>query len=146
MYMRVLRASGGPKRTDLISAPARGAGSLGGNSYNGGITAYGANRGILVFTHTEGQSTDMYYRNNHSGNIDDLAHSAALNGEPGMSEVQTSARANFVAFSSAYTGSLAQPFGGVRGRGRGAPVTTIEDLFSPNQNVYFKHLVDGERI
>ena len=144
MYMRVFGPFGGVKRTDLISAAARGAGSLGGDSYNGGITAYAPNRGILVFTHTEGQSSDMYYRNNNSGNIDDLAHSAALNGTPGITEVQTSARANFVAFSSSYTGDLARPFSGRTPRG--VPGGLIDELFSPTQNVYFKHLIDGERI
>lgn len=149
MYMRVLGSSGGAKRTDLISAPARGAGSLGGDNFNGGITAYAPNRGILTFTNTLGDATTMYYRNNNSGNIDDLAHSAALNGEPGISEVQTSARANFIAFSSAYTGSLASPFSGIKACRRRCdlvPLPTLDSLFSPNRNIYFKHLIDGERI
>jgi hypothetical protein len=139
MYMRVLGGSGGVKETDLISASARGAGSLGGDNYNGGITAYGPNRGILVFTHTRGPSTDLYYRNNHSGNIDDLAHSAAVDSLGGINEVQTSARANFVAFSSAYSGDLSQPFGGARGG-------LLQNLFADHRHVYFKHLVDGERL
>jgi hypothetical protein len=139
MYMRVLGASGGVKATDLVSAYRRGGGSMGGDSYNGGITAYGPNRGILVFTHTGGSATDLYYRNNRSGNIDDLAHSAAVDSLGGINEVQTSARANFVAFSSAYSGDLARPFSGLRGLG-------LERLFAGHRNVYFKHLVDGERL
>jgi hypothetical protein len=144
MYMRVFGPSGGVKRTDLISAAARGAGSLGGDNYNGGITAYAPNRGILVFTNTDGESSDLYYRNNNSGNIDDLAHAAALAGTPGITEVQTSARANFVAFSSSYVGDLSRPFSGRLPRG--VPGGSIDDLFSATQNVYFKHLIDGEPV
>jgi hypothetical protein len=146
MYMRVLGGSGGPRDTDLISAPGRGAGSLGGDNYNGGITAYAPNRGILLFAHTEGESTDLYYRNNNSGNIDDLAHSAAVDSLGGINEVQTSARANFIAFSSAYSGDLSHPFGGLRGRGRGGLLPSLESLFAGHRNVYFKHLIDGERL
>lgn len=149
MYMRVLGSTGGTKRTDLISAPTRGAGSLGGDSFNGGITAYAPNRGILTFTNTQDDATTMYYRNNNSGNIDDLAHSAATGGEPGIAEVQTSARANFIAFSSAYTGSLASPFSGLRECRRRCellPTPTLDSLFSSNRNIYFKHLIDGESV
>jgi hypothetical protein len=144
MYMRVLGASGGVQETDLISAYGRGGGSMGGDNYNGGITAYGPNRGILVFSHTEGESSDLYYRNNNTGNIDDLAHSAAADSLGGINEVQTSARANFIAFSSAYGGDLARPFGGLRGRGGSLP--SLDSLFSGHRQVYFKHLVDGERL
>jgi hypothetical protein len=146
MYMRLLGGSGGPKGTDLISAYGRGGGSMGGDNYNGGITAYGPNRGILVFSHTVGESSDLYYRNNNSGNIDDLAHSAAVDALGGINEVQTSARANFVAFSSAYSGDLARPFSGLRSGGRGALLPSLVSLFSGHRNVFFKHLVDGERL
>jgi hypothetical protein len=122
VYQRLVHASGGPYDTDLISAPRRGASSLGGNSYNGGLTAYAGTRGIIVFVNDTGSASDLYYRNNHSGNIDDLAHAAA--GTP-ITEVVASARANFVAFSSG------QSFVGDTG-GR--------------QAVFFKGLVDGEAI
>src|SRR5690606_23127969 len=37
VYMRRVRATGGPYGTDLISASRRGGGSLGGDSFNGGL-------------------------------------------------------------------------------------------------------------
>jgi hypothetical protein len=145
-YLRVYGAKGGPKRTDLISFAQPKVNFTGtGNNYNGGITAYGTNRGILTFTHTEGTTTDAYYWNQHTGNADDTAHAAALNGEPGISEMVTSARANFIAFTSAFTGSMAAAFTGT-GKGRGPILPNLESLFSPFQSVYFKMLVDGEAI
>jgi hypothetical protein len=122
VYQRLVHASGGPYDTDLISAPRRGASSLGGNSYNGGLTAYAGTRGIIVFVNDTGSGSDLYYRNNHSGNIDDLAHAAA--GSP-ITEVVSSARANFVAFTSS---------AGFVGDTGGQPA------------VFFKHLIDGEAI
>src|SRR3954471_969933 len=67
VYTRVVHGRGGPSRTDLISSAG------GTNAYNGGITAYGANRGIIVFGIEEGAGSGLWYRNNHTGNIDDLA-------------------------------------------------------------------------
>jgi hypothetical protein len=97
VVVRVLKGSGGPRRTIRVA---------GGGSTNGGITVYGANRGIVTFFN----GADVFYFNEHSGNSDDLAHM-----DDDVLEMVTSARANFVAFSS----------GG---------------------NVFFKHLVDGERL
>jgi hypothetical protein len=97
VVVRVLKGSGGPKRTMRVA---------GGGSGNGGITVYGSRRGIVTFFN----GADLFYFNEHSGNSDDLAHM-----DDDIVEVATSARANFVAFSS----------GG---------------------NVFFKHLVDGEKI
>jgi hypothetical protein len=57
----------------------------------------------------------------------------------------TSARANFVAFTSSFTSDMSTPFTGIRERGRG-PILSIDSLFSPQTNVYFKMLVDGETI
>ncbi|MFL5827511.1 MAG: hypothetical protein ACJ76V_13380 [Thermoleophilaceae bacterium] len=119
VYMRVFRGGGGPRRTDLISAVHRGGSSLGGNSVNGGITVYAANRGIVTFANANGGGTTLWYRNNHSGNIDDLAHA----GGP-IFDIATSARANFVAFSSTAANFRFDGNGGV-------------------QDVFFKHLVDG---
>jgi hypothetical protein len=119
VYMRVFHRRGGPRRTDLISAVRRGGSSLGGNSLNGGISVYAANRGIVTFATANGAGTTLWYRNNHSGNIDDLAHA----GGP-IFDIATSARANFVAFSSTSANFRFDGNGGV-------------------QDVFFKHLVDG---
>lgn len=145
-YLRVFGPKGGAKRTDLITyAESKVHFDGAGDNYNGGITAYGTNRGIITFIHSGGSTTDAYYWNQHSGHADDTAHAAALNGQPGISEMVTSARANFIAFSSSYTGDMALPFGS--GHGRVLPgVGSIESLFAPVKSVYFKMLVDGEAI
>jgi hypothetical protein len=145
-YLRVYGPKGGPKRTDLISFAQPQVKFDGkGDNHNGGITAYGTNRGILTFIHTDGTATDAYYWNQHTGNADDTAHAATQSGQPGMTEQVTSARANFIAFTSAFTGSMATPFG-TGGRGRGPALPNLDSLFSPYQSVYFKMLVDGEAI
>lgn len=122
VYMRLMRGDGGPRGTDLISATRRGGQSLGGDSFNGGITAYAGTRGIVVFVNQRGGGSDLYYRNNHTGNIDDLAHAPASSP---IQDVVTSARANFVAFTS--TSPFVGPTGG-------------------QQAVFFKHLIDGEAV
>jgi hypothetical protein len=122
VYQRLVHARGDGSDTDLISASRRGGSSLGGNSFNGGLTAYAGTRGIVVFVNDSGRGSDLYYRNNHSGNIDDLAH--APTAAP-IGEVVASARANFVAFTSR------APF--------------VGDT-AGQQAVFFKHLVDGERL
>jgi hypothetical protein len=122
VYQRLMRRDGRPFETELISASRRGGNSLGGNSFNGGITAYAGTRGIVVFVNDQATSSDLYYRNNHSGNIDDLAHAPASSP---ITNVVSSARANFVAFDS--SASFVGDTGG-------------------QQAVFFKHLVDGEAI
>jgi hypothetical protein len=124
VYMRIVR-HGHVRSTDLISAFRRGAHSLGGTSVAGGISAYGSLRGIVTFANVQGGQDTLYYRNNHTGNIDDLAH--ASGGAFSIFDVATSARANFVAFSSTY--------GGFRYDGNGG-----------QQDVFFKALRDGEPI
>jgi hypothetical protein len=119
VYMRTFRARGGPRKTDLISAGHRGGRSLPGSSANGGLTAFAARRGIIVFANTLAGGTTLWYRNNNTGNIDDLAHGTSI------FDVATSARANFVAFSSTY-----QRF--------------KFDRNGRRQDVFFKHLVDGQ--
>jgi hypothetical protein len=124
VYMRTFGPRGGSRKTDLISATRRGGRGLRGASSNGGLTAFAARRGIVVFANSVGGHSDLWYRNNNTGNIDDLAHSF---GSRSIFDVYTSARANFVAFSS-----------------------TGEDFrFDRNggtQDVFFKHLVDGEGV
>ena len=107
-------AKGGPRRRRTSSPPPRrGAGSLGGDNENGGLTAYAAKRGIVVFVNHRESGSTLYYRNNNSGNIDDLAvagkdqgggrprgKTAALEADRAISEVATSARGNWVAFTS----------------------------------------------
>ena len=141
VYTRVLAQRGGPRATDLISAPRRGAGSLGGDNENGGLTAYAARRGIIVFVNHRESGSYLFYRNNHSGNIDDLAvagkdqsgierprrAAAAQEADRAITEVSISARSNWVAFSST---SQNFPFDGDG---------HVEDVF-------FKHLIDGQSI
>ena len=125
VYVRGFRQRGGPIGTDLISASRRGGQSLGGDSHNGGITAYAWHRGILVFVNNQGARSTLWYRNNNSGNIDNLAAAdSPVPGRPAIFEPYTSARANFVAFSS-----VADSF---RFDGNGA-----------GQDVFLKHLIDG---
>jgi hypothetical protein len=125
VYTRIVGGSGHVRATDLISASRRGARSMGGTNLSGGITAYGASRGIVTFANVQGGQDTLYYRNNHTGNIDDLAH--ASGGVAAIFDVATSARANFVAFSSA--------FGGFR-----------FDRNGGQQDVFFKGLVDGDAL
>ncbi len=121
VYMRRVGRSGGVAGTDLISATRRGGDSLGGSSAAGGISSYGVANGIITFATASGAGDTLYYRNNHTGNIDDLAH--AWGGT--IFDVATSARANFVAFSSTY------------------PKFRF-DRNGSRQDVFFKALVDGE--
>jgi hypothetical protein len=145
-YLRVYGPKGGPKRTDLITYPQPKVHfTPAGQNYNGGITAYGTNRGIITFVHQDDTATDAYYWNQHSGNADDIAHAATRDGQPGITQMVTSARANFVAFTSSFTSDMSTPFTGIRERGRG-PILSIDSLFSPQTNVYFKMLVDGETV
>jgi hypothetical protein len=143
-YLRVFGPKGGAKRTDLITyAQPKVHFDGSGDNVNGGITTYGTNRGIITFTHTGGDASDAYYWNQHSGNADDTAHAAALPSQAGITQMVTSARANFIAFTSSYTSDMSQPFTGVHGRGA---ILSIDSLFSPASQVYFKMLVDGEAI
>lgn len=122
VYMRIVTRGGSVRATDLISASRRGAHSLGGTSLAGGITAYGALRGIVTFANVQGGHDTLYYRNNHTGNIDDLAHASGAGAS--IFDVATSARANFVAFSSTYAGFRF-------------------DRNGSQQDVFFKALRDG---
>ena len=132
VYMRVFGVKGGVKRTDLISAGFRGGPTLGGDSYTAGITAYAPNRGILTFVTTRGGMSTLYYRNNNTGNIDDLAHAPSFDGQPSIFGVATGARANFVAFTSKHSGTF-------EARSATAAPGSRTDIF-------FKHLIDGEAL
>jgi hypothetical protein len=123
VYTRTMRAGGGPNRTDLISAPRRG-GRAFGASVNGGLTSYAAHVGIITFTTHQARGDTVYYRNNRSGNIDDLAFGPG--GFGALSGVATSARANFVAFTS-------------------VPRISRYDR-NAFPDVYFKTLIDGQAI
>ena len=126
VYTRQIRASGRPRRTDLISANRRGGRRLPGASGSGDITAFGTNRGFLTWVTTGGGRSVFWYRNNNSGNIDDLAV-APSSGEPTIFDAVTSARGNFVAYSS----------------------TAEQGSFDRNgavQDVFVKHLGQGDRL
>jgi hypothetical protein len=146
-YLRVYGPKGGAKRTDLITYAEPKVHFDGrGDNHNGGITAYGTNRGIITFVHSDATATDAYYWNQHSGNADDTAHAATLTtGTAGITEMVTSARANFIAFTSAFNSDMSLPFTGIQERGRG-PILSLDSLFAPVTNVYFKMLVDGEAL
>ena len=99
VYLRTFRRTGGIRSTRLISG--RGGRSLGGDSHNGGITAYAPARGIIVFATTRGGQSAMWDANLHTGNIDDLAYARADgSSRPGIFDAASSARANYVVFSS----------------------------------------------
>jgi hypothetical protein len=94
VYVRTLGARGGVKKTDLISAFRRGAGSVGGDNENGGLTAFAAANGFVWFINHDPSGSTLFYRNNNSGNIDDLVHADTLN------DAETSARGNFVVYTA----------------------------------------------
>ncbi|MEX2194554.1 MAG: hypothetical protein WD844_04635 [Thermoleophilaceae bacterium] len=120
VYMRVFDSKGQRGRTKLISAYSGSSRSLRGDSFNGGITPYAWDRGIVTFVRTSGRTSDVYYRNLNSDNIDDLAHATSDSSRrPAIKDLASSARANFIAFSS--------------------PAMTSQD-------VLFKHLIDGEEL
>ena len=126
VYTRQIRARGRARRTDLISARRRGGRRLPGSSGSGDITAFGTNRGFITWVTTDGGRSTFWYRNNNSGNIDDLAVAPA-SGTPSIFEAVTSARGNFVAYSST------QPQGSFDGNG------AVQDVF-------VKHLGQGARL
>jgi hypothetical protein len=114
VYMRIVGRHGGAHRTLLVSiVPGK-------DAYNGGITAFGQKRGIVVFGIHEGSGSGLWYFNKHTGHADDLA----LSTKGAVYGIATSARANFVAFTSRQRLSRL-------GHGR-------------HRTVYFKHLVDGQ--
>lgn len=90
VYMRIIGRRGGARRTLLVSI-VRGK-----DAFNGGITAYGQNRGIVVFGIHEGRGSGLWYFNKHTGHADDLAFTR----KGSLYGIATSARANFVAFTS----------------------------------------------
>ena len=126
VYTRQIGARGRARRTDLISASRRGGRRLPGASGSGDITAFGTNRGFLTWVTTDGGRSTFWYRNNNSGNIDELAV-APSSGGPSIFDAVTSARGNFVAYSS----------------------TAEQGRFDGNgavQDVFVKHLGQGDRL
>ena len=71
-----------------------------GSSHNGGLTAYAAVRGIIIFATTVAGEQTLWYCNLHTGNIDDLAHATSSDGSASIFDVSSSARGNYIAFSS----------------------------------------------
>lgn len=117
VYLKTIRARGGVIRTTLVS---RGCPSTpGGGSSSGGVTAYAPERGIVTFVQA---GSNLCYFNKNTGNTDDLAHASGP-----IFDVSTSARANFVAFTSTGGGF---PFDGNGGMA----------------DVFVKHLVDGKAL
>ena len=164
-YLRVFGPTGGPERTVLVSHAQPKVHFDGqGNNYNGGITAYGANRGIISFVHSQGGSSDAYYWNGHTGNADDTAHAVAFDGRPAISQLVTSARANFIAFTSASRDGTGVPLGRSSALPSPPNLPGLPNLPSlptaptvptaPNvpsraaqvQSVYFKMLADGQAL
>jgi len=94
VYIRSFGARGGGGDAELMSASHRGTRSLGGNSANGGLTAYARPQGMVILANAQRGATTIYVHNEHTGNIDDLAHVASVDA------MATSARANFVAFAA----------------------------------------------
>jgi hypothetical protein len=126
VYTRQIARRGRARRTDLISATRRGGRRLPGQSAEGDITAFGTNRGFLTWVTTTGSRSVFWYRNNNSGNIDELAVGRASGG-PSIFDAVTSARGNFVAYSS----------------------TARQGRFDRNgriQDVFVKHLGQGDRL
>ena len=126
VYTRQIRSSGRARRTDLVSATRRGGRRLPGSSGSGDITAFGTNRGFLTWVTTGSGRSTFWYRNNNSGRIDDLAVAPASS-EPSIFDAVTSARGNFVAYTS----------------------TAEQGRFDRNgavQDVFVKHLGQGDRL
>jgi hypothetical protein len=98
VFMKVFKSAGRAKKTLLVSG--HNGHSLGGVSHNGGVTAYGWPRGIVIFENTIGSNTTLWYMNLHSGNIDDLAHAHSTDGTAAIYDIASSARANYAVFSS----------------------------------------------
>lgn len=127
VYTRQIASSGRARRTDLISASRRGGRRLRGESHDGDITAYGTNRGFLTWVTTDRGRSTFWYRNNNSGNIDDLAIASGGGNGPPITDAVTSARGNFVAYSA----------------------TDTQGRFDRNgrvQDVFVKHLGRGDRL
>jgi hypothetical protein len=114
VFMRIVGRLGGTHRTILVSKV------VGGDAWNGGITSYGQRRGIVVFGIREGRGSALWYFNKHTGHVDDIAYTPRGR----LFGIATSARANFVAFTSRHR--LSHLY-----RGR-------------HTTVYFKGLVDGQ--
>jgi hypothetical protein len=165
-YLRIFGPAGGPTRTSLITYAQPKVHFDGrGNNYNGGVSAYATKRGIVSFVHTEAVASDAYYWNQHTGNADDTAHAMAVNGRPAISQMVTSARANFIAFTSdGYMGLGRMAAAGIPGLpqlpGGGLPQPQLPQLpgggipaapqapaaSGRTQNVYFKMLANGQPI
>ena len=68
----------------------------------GGVTAYAAQRGIMVYA----TGNSVFYLNRHTGNTDDLAHAYS-----NVSDPSASARSNLVAFAASGGENFHDPAG-----------------------------------
>jgi hypothetical protein len=83
--------SGGNVKLGLINRGRKSVHTAVHNAVVGGITSRAAGRGILVWANSKA----LYYLNRHTGNSDDLAY-----GHSQITEIDSSARANLIAFAS----------------------------------------------
>lgn len=84
--------SGGNVKLALINNGRKSIQTAVRNAVVGGITSRAAGRGIVVWA----SSKALYYLNRHTGNSDDLAY-----GNSTITEIDSSARANLIAFAAA---------------------------------------------
>jgi hypothetical protein len=84
--------SGGNVKLALINHGRKSIQTAVRNAVVGGITSRAAGRGIVVWA----SSRALYYLNRHTGNSDDLAY-----GYSTINEIDSSARANLIAFAAA---------------------------------------------
>jgi hypothetical protein len=88
----VVYNSGGNVKLALINNGRKSIQTAVHNAVVGGVTSRAAGRGIVVW----GRSSALYYLNRHTGNSDDLAY-----GHSDITEIDSSARANLIAFAAA---------------------------------------------
>jgi hypothetical protein len=84
--------SGGDVKFAVINRGRKSIQTAARNAVVGGVTAKAAGRGIVVYA----RNAALYYLNRHTGNSDDLAY-----GHAAIREIDSSARANLIAFATA---------------------------------------------
>lgn len=84
--------SGGHAKVAIIHGGRRSIQTVARNAVVGGVTARAAGRGIVVWA----RNSALYYLNRNTGNSDDLAY-----GHSPITQIDSSARANLIAFATA---------------------------------------------